>query len=94
MKKYIVEFNTSGFMYGAGIFEVLDETAEVQANSPADAIELCIDFMIDSEVAYLENEAEAEALEESINDYAWRAAEISEDYTDERVWYDRYNNIV
>lgn len=94
MKKYAVEFNRSGFMEGAGIFEILDETSEVYANTPAEAIELCIDFMIDSETPYLEDEAEAEALEESINNYAWRAAEIPENYMDERIWYDRYNNII
>lgn len=81
-------------MYGQGIFEVLDETAEVHAHTPLEAIELCIDFLIDSETPYLDEEVEAEALEEIVNNYAWRATEISDNCNDGYMWYDRNNIII
>lgn len=99
MKKFRVEFNTTGFYEGQGIFEVLDETAEVEAENANEAIELCIDYMVDTDInayggAYYEDapeyvynedgELDADAIREYYNNYAWTAQEITVDeYGDE-----------
>ena len=60
-KSFRVEFNTTGFYSGQGIFEALDETVSVEADSAQEAIELVIDWL--------------EADEPECREYAWRAAE-------------------
>lgn len=92
-KKYRVEFNTTGFYSGQGIFETLDEIAEIEAENAQEAIELAIDWMCDAVFnAYSTNEDGAadymyndngeidyDKIMEHINEYAWRAQEISHD---------------
>ena len=60
-KFYRVEFNTTGYYSGQGIFEVLDETNEIEAETAQEAIELAIEWL---------EESDPECRE-----YAWRAAE-------------------
>ena len=92
MKKYRVEFNTTGFYSGQGIFEVLDETAEVEAENANEAIELCIDYFVDNDInayggtydldapeyIYDDNgNKDVDAIREQYNNYAWIAQEIT-----------------
>ena len=58
-----VEFNTTGFYSGQGVWDVLDETVSVEADTAQEAIELVIDWL--------------EADEPECHEYAWRAAEIT-----------------
>ena len=60
-KSYRVEFNTTGFYSGQGIFDVLDETVCVEADTAQEAIELVIDWL--------------EVDDPECREYAWRAAE-------------------
>lgn len=60
-KFYRVEFNTTGYYSGQGIFEVLDETNEIEAETAQEAIELAIEWL--------------EELDPKCREYAWRAAE-------------------
>jgi len=69
MKKFRVEFNITGFYSGQGIWEVLDETVAVEAETAQEAI----DFVID----WLEYD-EPECHEYAWREYAWRAAECTE----------------
>lgn len=81
-KEFRVEFNTSGFYSGAGIWEVLDETNHILASNAAEAIELVKDW-------WLENSWDTEKAEEEIKSFAWRAAEIKYDengYLEDFVW--------
>lgn len=75
---YRVEFNETGFYSGQGIFEVL-ETAEVEAATAQEAIELCIDWMIEQAKEYNPDDKSDDELETMIRNYAWRASEITED---------------
>lgn len=61
MKKFRVEFNTTGFYSGQGIWEALDETVEVEAETAQEAIEFVIDWL--------------EYDEPECCEYAWRVAE-------------------
>ncbi|MCR5540076.1 MAG: hypothetical protein K6F71_04475 [Ruminococcus sp.] len=91
MKKYRVEFNTTGFYQGQGVFEVLDETAEVEADNAQEAIECCIDWFVDTDInayggtydadapeyIYDENgDIDADQIREHYEDMAWIAMEI------------------
>ena len=71
-KKFRVEFNTTGFYSGQGIWEVLDETAEVEAETAQEAIELVIDWL--------------EYDDPECHEYAWRAAEIIDGEYDYNNW--------
>lgn len=106
MKKYRVEFNTTGFYQGQGVFEVLDETSEVEATNAQEAIESVIEWMIDFEATaypddvrdlnapnyiYNENgEVDRSRIEEHIKSYAWIAKEILYDENGEQLT-DDYN---
>lgn len=93
MKKYRVEFNTTGFYSGQGIFETLDEIAEVEADNAQEAIALSIDWMSHTEFdmysadefdakdyMYNDNdEIDYDKIKEHIENYAWRAREICKD---------------
>lgn len=72
MKKFRVEFNESGFYQGAGIWEVLDETAEVTAESAQQAIECVVDYLLEDD--------------ENANEYAYRASEIINGEYDYNNW--------
>lgn len=92
-KIYRVEFNETGFYSGQGIFETLDEIAEVEAENAQEAIELAIDWMCHTEYdAYSTNEDGAadymyndngeidyDKIREHIDGYAWSAQEITHD---------------
>lgn len=71
--KYRVEFNTTGFYAGAGIWEVLDETCDIEADSPEEAISLVKAWWIETS-----DDPEAEA--EKINQWAWAATSDMENY--------------
>lgn len=101
MKKYRVEFNTTGFYSGQGIFEVLDETEEVEAENANEAIELCIDYLVDSDInayggtydfdapeyIYDDNgNIDVDTIREQYNNYAWIAQEITIDEHGETVF--------
>lgn len=77
--KYRVEFNDTGFYSGQGIWTVLDETAEVEAENAEEAVELIIDWMIEQGIHYNPNNQTYEEIEREIKSYAWRAAEIIKD---------------
>lgn len=93
MKKYRVEFNTSGF-WNEGVWEVLDETAEVKADDPVEAIDCIIDWMVDTEIQYREDEASTDELRAELEDYAWRAAEILNDEDEGFKWFDRSGEVI
>lgn len=76
-RKFRVEFNTTGFYEGEGIWEVLDETAEIEAETAQEAIEYAVDY-------FVKTGDERDTVEE----YAWRAAEIN---LDEYGQVDDYN---
>lgn len=78
---YRVEFNETGFYSGQGVWNVLDETAEIKADNAQEAIELCIDWMIDTALNtnHIDNELDADKIREEIESYAWRASEIITD---------------
>lgn len=101
MKKFRVEFNTTGFYSGQGIFECLDETAEVEADNAKEAIELCVDYMVETDVnafgnvydadapEYVYNEdgeLDADAIREYYNNFAWIAQEITIDEYGDKVF--------
>lgn len=75
MKKFRVEFNTSGFYKGAGIWETLDEFCDVEANTAQEAIESAIEYMADNEYNAIDNDVDYSIVENEIRQYAWRAAE-------------------
>lgn len=78
MRTYRVEFNITGFIYGQGIWECLDETAEVLAENSQEAIESCIEWMTD--VDYQSDlSREYDDVKTEISSYAWRASEIKYD---------------
>lgn len=64
MKKFRVEFNTTGYYSGQGIWDVLDETVAVEAETAQEAIDFVIDWL--------------EYDEPECHEYAWRAAERTE----------------
>lgn len=72
-KKFRVEFNSTGFYAGQGVWETLDEIAEIDAETAQVAIDYAIDFMVDSDWLSAES---PEALRTVYSNYAWRAAEI------------------
>lgn len=77
MTKYRIEFNTSGFISGAGIWETLDEICEIEAASAMDAIDDVVDALTSEDSEY------------DWRSYAWRACECSdEDNTWIYVKYD------
>ena len=75
MKKFRVEFNTTGFIAGQGIWEVLDETVAVEAETAQEAIEYVIDYFV-----------ETGDDRETVEAYAWRAAEIIDGEYDSNNW--------
>lgn len=76
---YRVEFNETGYYSGQGVWICLDETAEVEAATAQEAIELCIDWMIEQGKDYNPDDKSDEEIETEIKSYAWRASEIIED---------------
>ena len=74
---YRVEFNTTGFYSGQGTWDVLDATAEVEAETAQEAIELCIDWMVENDIRY--GEMDVDDIRAEIEEYAWRASEIITD---------------
>lgn len=72
MKKYRIEFNTTGFFSGSGIWECIDEFGEIAAENAQEAIEIAMTW-------YAENSSDYAIGEEEANSYAWRAAEIKFD---------------
>jgi len=64
MKKFRVEFNITGFYSGQGIWEALDDTVAVEAETAQEAIDSVIDWL--------------EYDEPECHEYAWRAAERTE----------------
>ena len=86
MGKYRIEFNTSGFYYGQGVWECIDEFDDVEADSAEEAIELAKDWWIEQSYC---NGYSKDEIEKDIEEYAWRAAEIKYDedgYLDEYNW--------
>ena len=75
-KMYRVEFNNTGFYSGAGIWETIDEIAEIEAENAQEAIEFAKDWWIES-ASHIGNDTE-EARKE-IEEFAWRAAAIERD---------------
>lgn len=73
MKKFRVEFNTSGFYKGAGVWEVLDETVSVPAHDAKEAMEAVRDWYIDTLVQY--DDYSYEDAEAEVDSYAWMAME-------------------
>lgn len=67
-KTYRVEFNTTGFYEGAGIWDTLDELCEIEASDAQEAIELAKEW-------WIEDSDNPEKTEDEITKYAWRAAE-------------------
>lgn len=81
MKKFRVEFNTSGFYYGAGVWECIDEFDDIEAENVPEAIDL-------AKTWYLENSADIEEAERDVENFAWRGSEIT---YDEDGYMDAYN---
>lgn len=82
MGKYRIEFNTSGFYFGQGVWECIDEFDDVEADSAKEAIELCKDW-------WIENSTDVKLATKNVFDFAWRASEIKYDedgYLDEYNW--------
>lgn len=73
MKEFRVEFNSSGFYSGDGIWEVLDETDHILANNAAEAIELVKDWWLES------SSSDYDDAKIEIESFAFRAAEIKYD---------------
>lgn len=63
-----VEFNTSGFYSGAGIWETVDEIAKIKAENAQEAIEYAIDWFIENSDG-----------DEGCRVYAWKASKITVD---------------
>lgn len=80
MTKYRVEFNTAGFINGAGIWETLDEICEVAAASAQDAID---------DVVYA---LRSEDSDYDWRSYAWRACECSDE--DSNWTYVKYDEVI
>ncbi len=76
MTKYRVEFNKSGFINGAGIWETLDEICEVKAATTMCAIDIAVDALIsdDSDTDW--------------RSYAWRGRKCEDDGRWHYVKYD------
>lgn len=72
MGKYRIEFNTSGFYYGQGVWECIDEFDDVEADSIEEAIELAKDW-------WIENADDPDIGLADVADFAWRASEIKYD---------------
>lgn len=73
-KMYRVEFNETGFYQGQGVFQVLDETAEITAENAQEAIELAIDWFVEHDIDY--GNIDCDELRKKYEEYAWRAYEI------------------
>ena len=80
MTKYRVEFNKSGFISGAGIWETLDEICEVTAASAQDAIDDVMNALI------------SEDNDDVWRSYAWRACECSDE--DSNWTYVKYDEVI
>jgi hypothetical protein len=107
MKKYRVEFNTTGFYSGQGVFETLDELTEVEAHTAQEAIECSIDYMVETECAAYEDcyddtcdlaydddgNVNVDAVRDRIESWAWYACELIYDEDGNRV-YDEYGTPV
>lgn len=75
MKKFIVEFNTTGFYSGTGIWETLDEFCEVEADTAQEAIESAIEYMADVEYNAADEDVDYDTIKNEKEQYAWRATE-------------------
>lgn len=73
-KMFRVEFNETGFYQGQGIFTVLDETAEITADDAKEAIDLCIDWMVENDIDY--GNIDCDEIRAKYENYAWIAYEI------------------
>ena len=80
-KKFRVEFNTTGFYSGQGVWETLDEIAEVEAETAQEAIELTIDWINGEIIADVDDERYI-----APDDWAWRATEIVDGEYDYNNW--------
>lgn len=80
MTKYRIEFNKSGFMDGAGIWETLDEICEVTAASAQDAIDDVVDALTSDDSDY------------DWRSYAWRACDCSDE--DSNWTYVKYDEVI
>lgn len=80
MTKYRIEFNKSGFMVGAGIWETLDEICEVTAASAQDAIDDVVDALTSDDSDY------------DWRSYAWRACDCSDE--DSNWTYVKYDEVI
>ena len=107
VKKYRVEFNETGFYSGQGIFETLDEIAEIEAENAQEAIEYSIDYIVESECVGYEDiydesndwaydeggNVNVDAVRDRIENWAWYACELIYDEDGNRV-YDEYGTPV
>jgi len=84
MKKFRVEFNETGFYQGQGIWAVLDETDNIEADTAQEAIELVIDWFVENDVDY--GEIDCDEIRTKYEEYAWRAAEIIDGEYDYNNW--------
>lgn len=80
MTKYRVEFNTTGFISGAGIWVTLDEICEVEAASAMDAIDDVVSTLSSEDDGY------------DWRSYAWRACECSDE--DSNWTYVKYDEVI
>lgn len=78
---YRVEFNDSGFYASQGIWTCLDGLTAVKADDPQEAIELAIDWLIDEQIQY--GDQDHETAEKQVKSYAWRAAAVINEKTGE-----------
>lgn len=69
---YRVEFNESGLYDRNGIWNTIDEIAEINADSEEEAVDFAKEW-------YLDNSFDREEAEKEISEYAWRASEITVD---------------
>lgn len=80
-KKFRVEFNTTGFYSGQGVWETLDEITEVDAETAQEAIELTIDWINGEIIADVDDERYIAPV-----DWVWRATEIVDGEYDYNNW--------
>lgn len=75
MKKYRVEFNTTGYYAGQGIFETLDELCGMECENEQEAIECAIDWFTENDERFGDGETDVDEIKAEYESYAWRAAE-------------------
>lgn len=79
MAKFRVEFNTSGFYQGAGIWTTIDEIASIEADDAQEAIEGAVRYIKDENIQNcISNGLDIPDVSES-DYYAYRASKITYD---------------